>query len=762
MKHIYLKFLALIIFVSIAGMANAQTVRYVKPTATGTGNGLTWANATADLQAMITASALGDEIWVAAGTYLPLRRTNTTAGSGSLGGRDFAFVLSAGVKIYGGFAGTETLRSQRNVSTNVTILSGNLSDVLLTSDNAYHVVVGAGNMDGTVLDGFTITAGYGSSTFNMVINTYTIPRNNGSAIYLREVGSSLVLSNLIIDNNTSNGSGGAMYCHSSSPNISNVTFSNNSTIGSFDGGALFLFGSVAVSNPVLTNVSFISNSAGNNAGALRVSSLSNPTLNTVTFTNNTCLNSGGAMYIGTSATLTNVTFTGNSSGIGQSAGALFIAGSTTASLLTNVTFDANNSGSTGGAVLVSNSNPTFTNVTFNNNTASTSGGAVYVFSSTVASSPTFRNVNFTGNTAGTSGGALFTFGSTGFSSNPTLTNALFYNNTANGTTAGAGGGAIHVSDDSNLTISSATFYQNDSKFDGGAVFTAFTTSVMSLSNSILFGNTATNATKDIQNNGTGNLTIRNSITQIATTGVGNIIGDPLFTSVLPANSSFLRLDATSPGINAGDNTLLTAGVSTDFAGNTRIFDTTIDMGIYERQTTLPVELASFTAQKQNNSAVIKWVTLSEKNNAYFSLLKSNDGKTFSPVTKILPQGNGTSTASYSFVDHSPSNGVNYYQLVQIDNDGTKKDYGVKFLTFSLENELVKLYPNPTTDIVNVFISNKDYDTATLLAIDGKVLSTNSLTAGVNTALSLQDFPKGVYVVKLTGAKGVQIKKIIKL
>jgi predicted outer membrane repeat protein len=719
MKDIYLKFLALIIFVSIAGMANAQLVRYVKPTATGTGDGLTWANATANLQAMITASASGDEVWVAAGTYLP----TTLAGDGT-DLRDVAFVMKSGVKIYGGFIGTETLLSARNATTNVTILSGDIGTPNVVTDNAFHVVIAAGALSTAVLDGFTITGGNanGSNTTVTITGTLTVNRGHAGGISVNATGNDVIFTNLRVQFNR--GGRGAMYCLSASPTISSSTFSNNTS--DFNGGALYCF----AASPNVTNVTFTSNTATLDGGAVFLTgTTSNPTFTDVTFTSNSGVQ-GGAIY-------------GNTS---------------TQPVFTNVLFDANTATNRAGAFFALGSNPVFTNSTFRNNISTSTAGAVYISSS----DPTFRNVNFSGNTAGTSGGAIFIFGTNAAtSSDPIFTNTLFYNNVANNAING-GGGAIYVSQSSNVTISGATFYQNDSKFDGGAIFTAFSSSVMGLSNSILFGNTATNATKDIQNGGTGNLTVRNSITQIATTGVGNIVGDPLFTSVLPANSSFLRLDATSPGINAGDNTLLTAGVSTDFAGNTRIFDTTIDMGIYERQTTLPVELASFTAQKQNNSAVIKWVTLSEKNNAYFSLLKSNDGKTFSPVTKILPQGNGTSTASYSFVDHSPSNGVNYYQLVQIDNDGTKKDYGVKFLTFSLENELVKLYPNPTTDIVNVFISNKDYDTATLLAIDGKVLSTNSLTAGVNTALSLQDFPKGVYVVKLTGAKGVQIKKIIKL
>ena len=72
--------------------------RYVKAGASG--NGSSWANASGDLQAMIDASSTGDEVWVAAGTYLP---TTAPSGCTACGPRDVTFLLKDGVKLYGGF-----------------------------------------------------------------------------------------------------------------------------------------------------------------------------------------------------------------------------------------------------------------------------------------------------------------------------------------------------------------------------------------------------------------------------------------------------------------------------------------------------------------------------------------------------------------------------------------------------------------------------------------------------------------------------------
>lgn len=55
----------------VAEPAFARATRHVKPVASGSGNGSSWANASGDLGAMLNASAAGDEVWVAAGTYDP-------------------------------------------------------------------------------------------------------------------------------------------------------------------------------------------------------------------------------------------------------------------------------------------------------------------------------------------------------------------------------------------------------------------------------------------------------------------------------------------------------------------------------------------------------------------------------------------------------------------------------------------------------------------------------------------------------------------
>ncbi len=162
-------------------------VRYVKPTASGTGDGTSWANASANLQAMINASGSGDEVWVAAGTYKPTSGTD----------RNISFVMKNGVGIYGGFNSTETQLSQRNWRTNVTTLSGDINQPGSSGDNSYHVINNDNNNlnISAVLDGFTITAGNANgadfaSYGGAILNANASPKisnciftNNHSEVY---------------------------------------------------------------------------------------------------------------------------------------------------------------------------------------------------------------------------------------------------------------------------------------------------------------------------------------------------------------------------------------------------------------------------------------------------------------------------------------------------------------------------------------------------------------------------------------------------
>jgi len=263
----------------LAGMpqqpARAGAIRRVKPLGVNTGQCSTWLEA-CSLQRALSISVAGDEIWAAAGTYLP-----TTA----MTNRSGTFQLKNGVAIYGGFLLGDTNRTDRDPAMHITILSGAIG-LPQDNDNSYHVVTGTGTDNTAVLDGFTITGGYANG----------IGANETLGGGLFNDGGSPTLVAINFNHNTAS-DGGGMYTNAGSPILNQVSFINNTATD--DGGGIYNSTGGA---PSLSNVTFVGNHAGNAGGAMYNSQNSLPELINDTFNGNSADATGGQCRTPTAAT----------------------------------------------------------------------------------------------------------------------------------------------------------------------------------------------------------------------------------------------------------------------------------------------------------------------------------------------------------------------------------------------------------------------------------------------------------------------------
>jgi len=210
------------------------------------GDGTSWPGAYRYLQDALAQTVAGDEVWVAEGTYYPDDGAAVTKGD-----RTATFTLKQDVKLYGGFAGGETIVTQRNPTLHTTVLSGEIY-----SEQIYwslHVVTLSGN---ATLDGFTVTKGNA--------NGDAAPYNQGGGIYLN---SSAVLTarNCVFSTNTAS-SGGVICSYSYSPvTVTNCTFSGN-TAGS--GGAIYSSTSSSVTATNCTLLNNVATGTGSKGGAI--------------------------------------------------------------------------------------------------------------------------------------------------------------------------------------------------------------------------------------------------------------------------------------------------------------------------------------------------------------------------------------------------------------------------------------------------------------------------------------------------------------
>ncbi len=167
---------------------------YVSSHATGYNNGTSWANAYNTLQEALAraANGCGDEIRVAAGTYIP----------GTLS--TDKFTIPADVEIYGGFTGTETTLSERKPARNKTYLSGNITCSTIINLN--------NSTTGVVIDGFILTSAYGNAVTcgtgtELTISNCRITNNTGNGISFSTNSDLIVDHSIICDNNGSGISG---------------------------------------------------------------------------------------------------------------------------------------------------------------------------------------------------------------------------------------------------------------------------------------------------------------------------------------------------------------------------------------------------------------------------------------------------------------------------------------------------------------------------------------------------------------------------
>ena len=367
----------------------------------GPWDGNSWATAYQTVQeGLDDASARGEEVWVAEGTYKP---TSTTD-------RGISFQLYPGVALYGGFSGTETARSQRDWATNVTILSGDIGTAGDNSDNSYHVVIGA---DDATIDGFTVTGGNGLPAGGPGAGPPPGgpppggpppggpppggPPPGGPPPGAGKKPKTHISPDIILGGPSSR-HGAGMLNYQVAPVVNNCIFKDNHAgkgggmynmcTKSFSKGQLLSAEGGDEPVPIITNCTFIGNYARGRGGGVANDLGTNPIFINCAFIDNSCGAKGGGMYndFGCSPTVTNCLFVGNSA---VTAGAM---------------------GNDGA------SSPTITNCTFTKNQASDHGAALYQGSGP-ANSPIVTNCILWGNICPSGVKEIFTW----HECNPTVT-----------------------------------------------------------------------------------------------------------------------------------------------------------------------------------------------------------------------------------------------------------------------------------------------------------------------------------------------------
>ncbi|MDR1459177.1 MAG: T9SS type A sorting domain-containing protein [Bacteroidales bacterium] len=323
---------------------SAQNIRYVTQNGAGSKTGISWNDASDDIQKMINdlEQLKGGQVWVAKGTYVPV---DHYGGKENLEliipsppatdpqydvlpfpfdqQREVSFVLKKNVEVYGGFIGNENKLSERDWEKYITTLNG--------QGIVYHVIISVGDVGSACLDGFHITGGHGITEQPLPLGGdlyYTCFGNCslwGSNLMMSNTaggGISLLyssprLANLVIHDNKVSSYGGAIAMRHSSSELSNIEIHNNDAYR--HGGGMF----INVSEPVLDNMNIHDNTSYYGGGVY--DEVTKTLYRNVIIANNTAYDYGGGIHMAVSESiLVNVLIEDNElTGVGGYGGGIY-------------------------------------------------------------------------------------------------------------------------------------------------------------------------------------------------------------------------------------------------------------------------------------------------------------------------------------------------------------------------------------------------------------------------------------------------------
>ncbi len=215
---------------------------------------------------------------------------------------------------------------------------------------------------------------------------------------------------------------------------------------------------------------------------------------------------------------------------------------------------------------------------------------------------------------------------------------------------------------------------------------------------------------------------------------------------------------TATGLTPGNNYILMVD---GFGGDVCDFTVTgwTAVGI------LPIELISFNGVTLSSTNSLKWSTASERDNDHFNILRSFDGINFEKIGEQKGAGTTISESHYEFIDTDIRTGDVYYQLEQVDYNGTATSSEIISLQRDAKfSGVVTAYPNPTNSNLTIEVqSNKKGELLILTDLNGSTLIKKELDGSFQKIdLDLSQYASGLYLLQYKGFNGRQsVTKITK-
>ncbi|MFH0867466.1 MAG: T9SS type A sorting domain-containing protein [Bacteroidota bacterium] len=189
-------------------------------------------------------------------------------------------------------------------------------------------------------------------------------------------------------------------------------------------------------------------------------------------------------------------------------------------------------------------------------------------------------------------------------------------------------------------------------------------------------------------------------------------------------------------------------------------------GIGRSSTVLPIELHSFNATCVNEIVTLKWITISETNNDYFTVERSSNSAEWDPLLKVNGAGNSNTLLYYTAEDNEPLDGISYYRLKQTDFDGAFSYSDAVVTSCGDENlfDIISVVHGEGSELLITFTSVGD-ENCTVVLFDNsgrQVMAEEVLTQeGLNQVkISTAGLSEGIYLLSLHNSRNFITQKIL--
>lgn len=186
--------------------------------------------------------------------------------------------------------------------------------------------------------------------------------------------------------------------------------------------------------------------------------------------------------------------------------------------------------------------------------------------------------------------------------------------------------------------------------------------------------------------------------------------------------------------------------------------------INENGDPLPQVLLTFDAIFDDTKVELTWSSNTENNNNFFAVEKSKDAMNFEGVTTVKGFGNQSNIISYFDVDYLPYEGISYYRLTQINDNGKILSSRIISVNNKNSNTNLSMNQNAIYDAPSNLMGSENKEVLVVLRNEKGIESYSKIIIDTNNVVVASDndqkLDNGTYTVVASSDNRLYSQKLV--